>query len=1286
MPPLAASAWTRIATSILLMATALVGGSVAASPAQAATPRSGSCVSVSDDTSFNAAVTAVNAGGCNLITFTTSFRLLAQKDIYVDKVTSLTLTGNRDDSTLSSAPDFGIRIIASDDTPLDLTMSNLTFSGFDGRLGGTAVALTVQSNRGSLTAELTNVSFVNNFGGSTPGAAYFEATNNAAHITINGYSQFRGNSSSSFAGGAVAIYGGTGSTVTIGSPGDDSVSFASNTSLTQNGGAIAVTGATGSGINHQLTTHGGTFADDSAAWAGGAISTVGSATLNNTDFTNNTASGDVAGAVHAGGSVGVNGGTFHGNRARGAGGAVSAGGDVVTNQITNSTFTNNSAGSHGGAVHAQGLLTVTGSTFRDDSAGGWGGAIAADDTINISGSVFQDDTAVGSGGAVISVYASVITQNSTYRNNRARENGGAISAGNGRVTSTDDTFIGNRTTLYDGGALSGGHVVTRNINFTDNRAARDGGAVGAGSIDDSNSQFIGNRSGDDGGGVYLGNGSRQSTIIGSTFRDDSAVQGGAVFTFGPLTVTNSLFEDDTAANTGGAIVADDTLAVSSSTFRRNVALLSAGAISVDDTNTIVNSLFESNEARGPLYGSNGYGGAILSDGPTTITNTTFTGNKAAQEGGALSANRLVTLTDDTFTGNISTNGEAGAVNVAAPGSIVATDSLFTSNTSGRDGGAIRVDGAATITSSTFELNRTTTAGKNGGAVSATGNLSIASSTFTSNRSTQAGGAIYLRANTGLTAAATVTDSRFHANTTASSGGALAVDDTATISRSTFTDDTSGSVGGAISVRDLILDSSSFTGNRTLYNGGAIFIGRSGDISNSTFVNNSGGYGGALSFGHATAASRVVYSTLVDNTAVANQGAAINSVKTTPIALTGSVLAGVSPVCFDDTLGPTYLNLTSYSSNSFATDTSCSGGGAPAASTSINTLYTTDDSLGVASTITTDDTPGWQVVIPDDTAVVNAYVPLSVLPSITTDQLNGLRNSPNGLTSAGAVQVRPTSMTGPASVTVSPGSNATFLVTGYPGIGPTITYQWQRSTDGTSWSNIPGAQTTSLTLSSVTTSDSGLQVRALAADAYGNNGTSAVATLTVSSGPPPGDPPGAPRDPRATAGTSSATVTWEAPSSSGSFPVSAYQVRNDIDAHGCLISVALGTPLQCTMDRLADGRAYRFSVRALNGAGWGAWSDWSAAVTPEPPTPTKTITIVGTREGREVVVRGSSTGLAGAQVQAMVKLVGQTTYTRGALRPVDGAGRFTWTRSTPKRVSVYFESGAIVSNRVTSRGR
>jgi hypothetical protein len=206
---------------------------------------------------------------------------------------------------------------------------------------------------------------------------------------------------------------------------------------------------------------------------------------------------------------------------------------------------------------------------------------------------------------------------------------------------------------------------------------------------------------------------------------------------------------------------------------------------------------------------------------------------------------------------------------------------------------------------------------------------------------------------------------------------------------------------------------------------------------------------------------------------------------------------------------------------------------------------------------------------------------------------------------------------------------------------------------------------------------------LAADAYGNDDTAAVATLTVTNPTPaPGTPPSAPRDPAASAGDARATVTWSAPSTSGSFPVTSYEVRNDVDSAACLVTVAAATPLECTVTGLTNGRAYRFSVRALNGAGWGPWSGWTAVVIPSPPAPKVTITIVGSRQGRAVVVDGSTTGLDGGQVQAMVRMAGQTQHVPGAIRPVDNAGRFTWQRATGKRTHVYFISGDATSNRVS----
>ena len=127
---------------------------------------------------------------------------------------------------------------------------------------------------------------------------------------------------------------------------------------------------------------------------------------------------------------------------------------------------------------------------------------------------------------------------------------------------------------------------------------------------------------------------------------------------------------------------------------------------------------------------------------------------------------------------------------------------------------------------------------------------------------------------------------------------------------------------------------------------------------------------------------------------------------------------------------------------------------------------------------------------------------------------------------------------------------------------------------------------------------------------------------------------------------------------------------------------MSTTLNCTVTGLTNGRPYRFSVRALNGSGWGPWSAWSAPVTPERSTPS--ITITGTRKGRTVVVEGQTQGLVDEQVRAMLKFPGQPEYRPGSLRRVDDEGRFTWQRRTGKKTYVYFTHADLRSNRVVIR--
>jgi large repetitive protein len=69
------------------------------------------------------------------------------------------------------------------------------------------------------------------------------------------------------------------------------------------------------------------------------------------------------------------------------------------------------------------------------------------------------------------------------------------------------------------------------------------------------------------------------------------------------------------------------------------------------------------------------------------------------------------------------------------------------------------------------------------------------------------------------------------------------------------------------------------------------------------------------------------------------------------------------------------------------------------------------------------------------------------------------------------------------------------------------------------------------------------------------------------------------------------MSWS-PAVANGAPVTGYEIRDD---HG---KVSPCGSTACTVTGLHNGTTYRFSVRARNAVGWGAWSDWSRPATPD----------------------------------------------------------------------------------------
>jgi hypothetical protein len=309
----------------------------------------------------------------------------------------------------------------------------------------------------------------------------------------------------------------------------------------------------------------------------------------------------------------------------------------------------------GGAIYSTGgALTLPGATLANNQAFGGRGADYP---------WGPGDGGSASGGGLYASGGFLDIANSLIANNRAT--GGRSGDGyyyrtyNGSVTTT--VFVGGSGGTAQGGGLyvSGGALTLATSTSAANQAS--GGAPGLYGVTGTSQ----------GGGLYNS---------GTLTVTDSAVSGSAVS--GSAALNGSY-------TSGGGIYNEGTLTVMSSTLSGNAANgysgSGGGGISNTGTLTVSNSTLSGNSATG--YG---HGGGIFNNGTLTITGSTLSGNSAWSAGGIANGGML-TVSNSTLSGN-SAWSDGGGIYPFGTRPVTLTNVTFTANRANTSGGSGRGGG------------------------------------------------------------------------------------------------------------------------------------------------------------------------------------------------------------------------------------------------------------------------------------------------------------------------------------------------------------------------------------------------------------------------------------------------------------------------------------------------------------------------------------------------------------------------------------------------------------------
>jgi len=310
---------------------------------------------------------------------------------------------------------------------------------------------------------------------------------------------------------------------------------------------------------------------------------------------------------------------------------------------------------NGGAIRGEhrASVLVENVSFLRNVANQGGGAIYSpwENNLTVRRSVFQGNRATagnnerGAGAIAFLSPGALTIENSNFVGN-VGINGGAVNSLNGKLTITNSRFLNNNTLAARfasgqprdflrgfGGAL-----------YVDRASAT---SEASGFVRINGTRFEGNKGQAEGGAAYIYTGGQDRVDIGTTVFRNNSVQ--------------ALSGGGNQGNGGGLVLLSNEVnrgfTLNRTSFVGNVATNQGGGLwMLNAPTTITNSTFSGNRAVGNDF--NRLGGAMLLQGTTTIVNSTIANNSAGWVGGGVMAgsNYSVTARNTIFYRNTANNG------------------------------------------------------------------------------------------------------------------------------------------------------------------------------------------------------------------------------------------------------------------------------------------------------------------------------------------------------------------------------------------------------------------------------------------------------------------------------------------------------------------------------------------------------------------------------------------------------------------------------------------------------